>query len=432
MYRIVSIRIHTILTRPLGAWIHPPQNCRFQYFAYRYRRSLFLRVSPEGYATFRQHGTYSYRPSSSCTIRSYAQIPSRASPAEVTPGDNGFWRLIGTPFKCLQPSCIPPSATATFDLFIETLEPWETELLRQVTMSVDPYTLCLALTPGFRAVSDGSVTRTQHGSFGWVVSSLTGERLATGMGPVRGRRLHSYRADAYGLLSLLRFFIRVKEFTGMHEPWQGLMATDSQGVLDNLKIGDHDIQESDVPIDLDQGAVVLDCLRPDWDILIEIQTALKSFPRVRLQHVEGHQDRKRQYQTLDLLGQLNVDADAQAGMYNMDHGVVRPFVLMSPNTRAHLLFSDGTVTGHYSRELLHQASAKPLFEYIRRRNEWSESTLQAINWEAHAAAITRTSMPHTHVVKLVHRILPTYQNEFRVLSKISLSPFSRGGRLSRG
>jgi hypothetical protein len=124
-----------------------------------------------------------------------------------------------------------------------------------------------------------------------------------------------------------------------------------------------------------------------------------------------------------------VDADAQAGMYNMDHGVVRPFVLMSPNTRAHLLFSDGTVTGHYSRELLHQASAKPLFEYIRRRNEWSESTLQAINWEAHAAAI---SMPHTHVVKLVHRILPTYQNEFRVLSKISLSPFSRGGRSSRG
>lgn len=127
-----------------------------------------------------------------------------------------------------------------------------------------------------------------------------------------------------------------------------------------------------------------------------------------LQHVEGHQDGKRPYQTLDLLGQLNVDADAQAGMYNMDHGAQRPFVLMSPNTRAHLIFSDGTVTGHYSRELLHQASAKPLLEYIRRKNEWSAATLQAINWEAHASAINRTSMPHAHVVKLLHGILPTH------------------------
>ena len=190
------------LIRPLGAWIHSPQASRFQYFAYRYRRSLFIRVSTDGYATFRQHGDNFYRPSTAQTIRPYARIPSRASPVEVASESNGFWSLIGTPSKSLRPACIPPSATATFKLFIETLEPWETELLRQVTMTVGPYSLCLALTPGFRAVSDGSVTRRQHGSFGWVVSSLKGERLATGQGPVRGRSLHSYRAEAFGLLSL--------------------------------------------------------------------------------------------------------------------------------------------------------------------------------------------------------------------------------------
>ncbi len=114
---------------------------------------------------------------------------------------------------------IPTSATATFDLFINTLDPWETELLRQTTLNVDPYSVCLALTPGFRAVSDGSVSRKHHGLFGWVVSSLDGERLAVGMGPVRGRRPQSFRAEAYGLLSLLRFLIRIKEFTGMHDAW---------------------------------------------------------------------------------------------------------------------------------------------------------------------------------------------------------------------
>lgn len=396
------------LIQPLGAWLHSPQASRFQYFAYKYRRSLFIRVSTDEYATFRQHGEYSFRPSSAQSVRPYARIPSRASPAEVASASNGLWNLTGIPSKSLRQACTPPSATATFDLFIETLEPWETELLRQVTTTVDPYTLCLELTPGFRAVSDGSVTRGQHGSFGWVVSSLKGERLATGQGPVRGRSLHSYRAEAYGLLSLVRFLLRVKEFTGMHEPWQGRIATDSKGVLDTLKLGDRDIQDSDEPIDLDQGEVVLDCLRADWDVLIEIQTSMQSLPCVRLQHVKGHQDRKRPYHSLDLLGQLNVDADAQASMYNSDHGAQRPFVLMFPHTRAHLLLPDGTVTGRYAGVLHHEASAKPLLDYIRHKNAWSEHTLYAVNWEAHTMAINRTPMPHAHVVKLVHCVLPTH------------------------
>jgi hypothetical protein len=69
-----------------------------------------------------------------------------------------------------------------------------------------------------------------------------------------------------------------------------------------------------VPVDLDRGVVVLDCLRPDWDTLIEIQSALRCLPHVCLQYVEEHQDKKRLYHCLDLLGQLNVDADNHAGM----------------------------------------------------------------------------------------------------------------------
>ena len=123
------------------------------------------------------------------------------------------------------------------------------------------------------------------------------------MGPARGRTLHSYRAEAYGMLSLLRFLLRIKEFTDMHEPLTGVIATDSQGVLDTLQTGDND------PVDLDHGKVVLNCLRPKWDILIEIQAILENMPNVLLQHVEGHQDKKRPYHALDLHGQLNVDAD---------------------------------------------------------------------------------------------------------------------------
>ncbi|KAI2507325.1 hypothetical protein MHU86_7161 [Fragilaria crotonensis] len=340
-------------------------------------------------------------------MRNYAQLPARARPAEVESGSDGKWKLQGQPSASIRIPSPPPSATATFDLFINTLDPWETELLRQTILNVDPFSLCLELTTGIRAVSDGSVIATHHGSFGWVLSSLNGERLAFGNGPVRGRIPHSFRAEAYGLLSLLRFLIRVKEFTGMHEPWVGVLATDSQSVLDTLQIGDVDPQEEDTPVDLDKGAVVLDCLRPDWDILIEIQHALQSLPQVSLRYVEGHQDKKRPYQSLDLFGQLNV-TPTQAGIYNAEHGAHRPIVLLSPLAKAHLILPDGTVTGKYSTVLLHETSAKPLLEYIRCKNEWSPSTLQYINWDAHTTALNRTHVSHTHMVKLLHRLIPTF------------------------
>jgi hypothetical protein len=127
-------------------------------------------------------------------------------------------------------------------------------------------------------------------------------------------------------------------------------------VLDTLQIGDTDLQEDETPIDLDNGGVVLDCLRPDWDILIEIQSVLQSLVHVRLQYVEGHQDRKRPYPSLNLLGQLNVDADQQAGQYNLECGAQQPIVLLSPLAKAHLILADGTDTGSSTGKLMRQLS----------------------------------------------------------------------------
>ena len=108
------------------------------------------------------------------------------------------------------------------------------------------------------------------------------------------------------------------------------------------------------------------------------------------------------------MGQLNVNADSQAEAYNLEFGEHRPFVLMSPKTRAHLQFPDGTVTGHYPQILQYEASTKPLLEYIQHKNEWTTSVLHSIHWEAHARAIKRSAIPHTHLVKMLHALLPTH------------------------
>ena len=97
--------------------------------------------------------------------------------------------------------------------------------------------------------------------------------MAHGMGPARGPRPTSYRAEACGMLSMLRFLICVAEYTSMVvEPWKGKIATDSQNVLNTLGGGDVDPQEArNVPINIDGATAVLDVLCPDWDNLIEIQ-----------------------------------------------------------------------------------------------------------------------------------------------------------------
>jgi hypothetical protein len=194
----------------------------------------------------------------------------------------------------------------------------------------------------------------------------------------------------------------------MQAPGTGILATDSQGVLDTLQLGDRDPHEQEIPVDLDGGDEVLDCLRPDWDLLIKIQSAMKQMPRTRLQYVKGHQDKTTSCLSLPLLGQLTVDADKLAGNYNLAFGKYRPFALLTfPSTRAHLQLPDSTVTSCYSNVIAHESTAKPLLEYIRTKNAWDSHTLHSIHRPSHAMAIQRTVIPRTHIVKLVYKMLTT-------------------------
>jgi hypothetical protein len=58
----------------------------------------------------------------------------------------------------------------------------------------------------------------------------------------------------------------------------------------------------------------------------------ETYASFKLQYVKGHQDKTTPYLFLNLMGQLNVNADEQAGGYNLEHGEYRPFALMLPST----------------------------------------------------------------------------------------------------
>ncbi|KAI2495162.1 hypothetical protein MHU86_19347 [Fragilaria crotonensis] len=200
----------------------------------------------------------------------------------------------------------------------------------------------------------------------------------------------------------------------MHETWHGILATDSQSVLDTLFGQDRDDSNENEPLDLDNQCVVLDPLCPEWDILIEIQAALRVLPGVRLQYVEGHQDQKKPYQSLELLEQLNVDADRIAEEYHELLQPQRPYVLLSPHARAHLVFEDGTVTARHAEFIETQATAEPLVQHLAKKHSWSDGVTENINWKAHGQALKRNRQRRSHFVKMVHDILPTtsLQNKY--------------------
>lgn len=85
----------------------------------------------------------------------YQEIPNDAVPATVEYEENLHWRAMDW---------------STFSSFIDSLDPWENDLLRNTRMNVDPRLAVLELQNNFLAGSDGSSKFQTQGAFGWVVS----------------------------------------------------------------------------------------------------------------------------------------------------------------------------------------------------------------------------------------------------------------------
>jgi hypothetical protein len=164
---------------------------------------LFLEFTVHGEVTQQHHRR----------VVGIQDLPKGATTTEVILSSNNKWHVGHTAWSCLPKRLLQPSVTATFDIFIETLQPWERDLFCHHILHADPYTIRLDTQVELRVVSDGSAHPPYVASFGWMSSTHHGERAAEGMGLVRGRLLYSYRAEAARMLSALRFLIRIKEFT---------------------------------------------------------------------------------------------------------------------------------------------------------------------------------------------------------------------------
>jgi ribonuclease HI len=291
---------------PLGKWIVPPSQQRQHHFAYACQDNLWIRQDVENtYSEFRQFAVDKGYLDMQRTV-DIGDIPCEAMPVEVQNDvEASTWSYTQPPqwqhaFK--RPQITPVN---TFADFVESLQPWEQELLQHTEYTSEPFDFCSDLQPHLRAVSDASVRHETQGAFGWALRNEQSVNVASGMGPARGGgKVTSHRAEAYGLLALLRFLIKMAEFSEMQRQWIEIIATDSLSLLDTLRGKDEARLEGerDELINLSGSKVDLNCVSADWDVLIEIQDSLAQLLQIRLQHVKGHQDRQQSYQNLDQLG----------------------------------------------------------------------------------------------------------------------------------
>jgi hypothetical protein len=473
------------LLQPLTRWIAPIRDQRRQWHVYGdmkgriYVRqhqditrqassgvpSLYLRyqVAPKRDS---QHIIFSYAIPTivpgNHTPQQHIAVPL---PQNVTPVDIQHQEAVtlvhydGGKIRRHKPRRIPRNMPQNEDFYsylANKLDPWEAELLKYVNMKHDAFSTYRRMQESFHAAGDGSVRYEYHGSFGWTISSTKGERLVEAYGPVRGFKPTSYRAEGYGMLSILRFVKQLQTYCQVNPSWSWTLTSDNISLVNQVNgVEDEDNNDAakkttsphdwstwknSVDNDLEDStanwavgnsqSTTNITLEADWDVLNEIRWTLANdgVGGVKISHIPSHQDKKQPYEELSLQAQLNVDADRLASKFQDIHGAPIPEVLLFPHSAAQVnLRNHGTITYRLPQMLRRAETELPLAKYIGERNGWSAAVMDTIDWQSHERAIKKNNKRRIHLTKLIHDILPTNHQVHRQDPRRQQCPLCRNG-----
>ena len=144
-------------------------------------------------------------------------------------------------------------------------------------------------------------------SFGWMLGTKDGQRLAWCNGPGSGPAT-SHRAECWGKLSVARFLHHLPRFSSMTYPQhlKIISMADNQGLVTTLA------KRNEYTTPYPNST-----LQSDWDLIEEIYTTYQhlNIANVTFKWIKGHQDFDTPYDKLSFPAQYNVDADRLAEEY---------------------------------------------------------------------------------------------------------------------
>ena len=249
---------------------------------------------------------------------------------------------------------------------------------------------------------DGSSTE-QGMSYGWIVAFSDGQHIAEGYDLALGIS-SSYRAEAFGLAAI---------FNGLQHILRDLDTSKLSTIhlhCDNKGI----VTKFNSLLQFDEYFANTTMIR-DWDVLHQARTNSKHLSAsFRLHHIKGHQDRdqtkKRSTPSstkkkLSLPAKLNIYADKLTKRVDHTQGsTLSPHLSANP---AQLDINGVTISGQYSNHIRRSFSTIPILHYMANKYEWTPAILKSIHWDLHRAAIRKSTIKHSKLVKFLHDALPT-------------------------
>jgi hypothetical protein len=175
-------------------------------------------------------------------------------------------------------------ATTILDT-IKKMELWEAQILENLEFLVSEEDVWDALCTEqcIIATTDGSAVGPK-GSFGWIISDNEGNRLVGCASPVQAETITSYWSEGCGILSALRFLIRMCEvYWNPQEPTKDLQSQE-------LRCDDESIVQETTKISAYKRIFPNKTVASEWDILAEIRTSMNALRQAQPKPtwIKGH------------------------------------------------------------------------------------------------------------------------------------------------
>ena len=235
------------------------------------------------------------------------------------------------------------------------------------------------------------------GSFGWIVGTTSGTRLAAGSGPVFGLDPCSYRVETYGCCAGMTFIQLVFQFCNCTMLGTLLVRFDNQGLL-----------KKQVTFRKFALAKYSAALHLEWDAIISVYNLMDRFPSLpQLKHVYGHQDLEVDYADLPLDAQMNTQAKAFATTALKEYSTLQHYVPFDPKSRVMLSLDGITVTRRLETTIRTKARLPILIDYYRDQLHWDKRTFHAVDWAVFGSVYPKMKKCRNFITKFCYYHLPT-------------------------
>ena len=294
-------------------------------------------------------------------------LPTDAIP--VDPETHPRYYSISRTVPSIQTATTSPPAQS-WDAYISQLDTWEQDILQyNQILHTDLLLKLLCSKHKVFIASDGGA-HDPLGSFGCLIATKS-KILAENGGQASGANPRSFRAEGYGMLSILRLLYRLLQYYDIPQIRGPVrMICDSESLITRIKT-----------------TINSKICRPrralfsEADVKAGITDTLKLLKlNIRFQHVHSHPKKHHPNAPLSWDKTLNTRCDEIATQHLDKAATSKPLVPFIPASKAQLQVQGITITHHIPSQIRYLCSMQATKQYLCHRYSWNAITFDSVDW----------------------------------------------------